>query len=500
MSLLRNAAFNFGGALLPALALFITIPLIVQRLGTEAYGALVLVTSIVGYFGVLDLNATAGTVKYVAEHRARADEAQVSQVVSAGALVHLLLGLLGAGVLFFGAHWFVHELFRVEPHWQAEAELTLRWSALAFFVGQAHALLSSLPQALQRYDVVGRYEALFGTLVPLATLAVVAAGGSLVHIVLARLLLSLVNVALLWRSVRVLLPGLRLRRPGRTTARQLASFSLYSWLQRLAALTTQNADKLLVGAQQSMAALAAYVIPLTLGARVFGLMYRLSQAVFPLASALQAAGDVERLRRSCVQLQRYTLFLNVAACLLCAGFAKELLHYWLQGRLAQASTVVLVLVAYTLLADSVTHVPSLVNDGLGQPQLSAAAALLRAALGLTAAWAALSFSDIVGLAVAQLLVSALVAGGFVWAVHRRSLPWRLAEVARPIYALNAGVLALGTAVLVWRWSAPVLAPGMFVASLVGVLLLLGVIGWGLVLLPLHRQQAWAWCLRRPVPR
>ncbi|MEN9629543.1 MAG: hypothetical protein RJA10_2770, partial [Pseudomonadota bacterium] len=51
MTLLRNGVFNLAGALLPAVALFITIPLIITRLGAEAYGALVLVTSIVGYFG-----------------------------------------------------------------------------------------------------------------------------------------------------------------------------------------------------------------------------------------------------------------------------------------------------------------------------------------------------------------------------------------------------------------------------------------------------------------
>lgn len=497
MTLLRNAAFNFVGALLPAVVLFITIPLIVNRLGAEAYGALVLVTSIVGYFGIIDVNATAATVKYVAEHHARGDAARVSQVVTTAAVVHGVLGLAGAAVLFFGAHTVVHDLFRVEAHWRAEAEATLRWAAAAFFVGQAHALLASLPQALQRYDVVARYEGLFGTLVPLATLAVVLAGGSLVAIIQARLALGVLNTVLLGRAALALMPQLQWTRPERSTARGLLQFSAFSWLQRLASLTSQNADKLLVGAQQSMAALAAYVIPLTLCSRVFGLLFRLMQAVFPMASALQAVGEIDRLRASSMVLQRYTLFLNVCACLLCAGFAKELLHYWLQGRLPQTSTVVLVLVAYTLLVESVTHVPSLVNDGLGRPHLTAAASLLRAGLGLAAAALALTVGGIVALAASQLLVGLVLVIGFLWVVHRHSLPWRWADVAVPVFALNGGILAAGTSVVLWRWSAPVLSPGAFAAGLAVSLLVLAAVGWFMVLQPLHRRQTLDWCLRRP---
>ena len=52
MSFLRNSAFHFVGGLLPAVALFVTIPIILHRMGPDAYGALVLITSIVGYFGI----------------------------------------------------------------------------------------------------------------------------------------------------------------------------------------------------------------------------------------------------------------------------------------------------------------------------------------------------------------------------------------------------------------------------------------------------------------
>lgn len=488
MSLLRNGAFNLAGALLPALALFVTIPLIVHRLGADAYGALVLVTSIVGYFGIIDVNATAGTVKFVAEHQARGDDAALAQVVVLGGLIHLALGLAGAAGLYVGAPALVQQVFQVDQRWQAEAESALRWSAAAFLVSQLQAWLQGLPQGLQRYDVVGRYEALFGSLVPLATLAVVAAGGALVAIVVARLVLALLHLVLLARATRALLPGVRLQRPRRAVLRGLLSFSVYSWLQRLAALTTQNADKLLLGAQQSLSALAAYAVPMALGSRVFGLLYRLLQAAFPLASALAAQGQVHQLRERCVRLQRVTLYLNICLWLLCVLFARELLHHWLQGRAPEQAATVLVLVASMLLADALTHVPSLVNDGLGRPRITATAALLRAALGVAAAWLALRQGGVVALALSQLLVSLAVALGFVWWVHRRSLPWTLAQVARRVYGLNSALLAIGLLLMAWRWRSPPLPPAGFAAALLCTLVLLAALGWWRVLAAGDRQR------------
>ena len=114
--------------------------------------------------------------------------------------------------------------------------------------------------------------------------------------------------------------------------------------------------------------------------------------------------------------------------------------------------------------------------------------LVRAVLGVSAAVWVLARYDIVALAASQLLVTVLVSTAFIGVVHRHSLPWRLVDVARPVYALNALVLGVGTVVLAWRWPQPVLEPAPFAAAVVSTTLLLGAIGWMLVLRPAHRQR------------
>jgi len=93
---LRNALFNLFGGAIPAFASLLTVPIIVSRLGEVQYGVFALVTTLVGYFAILDINATAGSIKYLAEHRARGDGRKVSEVVCFGAAIYAVIGLAGA--------------------------------------------------------------------------------------------------------------------------------------------------------------------------------------------------------------------------------------------------------------------------------------------------------------------------------------------------------------------------------------------------------------------
>ena len=488
MSFLRNSTANFLGGLLPAVALFVTIPLIVHRMGAEAYGALVLITSIVGYFGIMDINATAGTVKYVAEHQARGESDEVGRVVSFGLLIYFAIGAAGGLALFFGAGHLVNQVFKIDPSWRTDAYCALQVASLAFFFGQIQVFLQSIPQALGRYDLSGRFDALFGSLAPLLTIAVVWGGGGLTAIVAARLVLSTAHCAALLVLLRRLLPLIRLRRPDRLTSRKVASFSLFTYLQRLASVTSNNADKLLIGAQQSMLALATYVIPFTLAGRMFALLNRFVHGMFPLTSHLDARADHPALRSTFIYVSRYMAFLNIALCLLLALFSRELLTYWLRQPAEPVAVLVLIIVAYMMLVESLTNAPSLVNDGLGRPHITGVAALLRVAFGVSAAWMALRLGGIVELAVSQLVVGAVFTAAFLWVVHRHSLPWRLGSVVGAIYGVNAVVLLAGTALVAWRWGDPLMGRWAFAGALAGAIVLLAGVGWLYILFPAHRVR------------
>lgn len=446
MSIKRNAFFNFAGGVVPALVTLFTIPLIVRGLGSEGYGLFTLITAIVGYFALIDINVTAGSVKYIAEYAAKDDQPKINQSFSFGLLIYFVIGACGAGGIFFGSSFLARSLFQIETAQLALAEHCLQIAALGFFFGQLQQYLQSVPQALLRYDVTSRLEMLFGTSIPILTIVLLNFGFGLTEIIWLRVLASLVNCVLLAREIRQLQPALKLTSPSRDIAVGLVNFSAYSFLSRLAGLTYAHADKLIIGAALGLKELAYYSVAATLANRVLGMTYRISSVLFPSASAMAAKGETESLRRIYLKVNRYVCFLNGSVLILVAVFAEPILRYWMSPEFAAHGALILAIVACAQFVDSLTNLPSLVNDGLGHPRISGSFALGRALIGIAAVAVLVKFWGITGVALAHLMSSVLMTTLFIIFVHGRTVPCSLRELFSHSYARPAVIIAMVAAI------------------------------------------------------
>lgn len=445
LRLTRNALANLLGAVVPALVALATVPMVVKGLGDASYGVYSLVTAIVGYFAVIDINVTAGSVKFIAEFNASRARDKINQTISFGLLIYCLLGVAGALGLYLGAHWFVTRVFSVPPGLVLEGVATLKLAALGFFISQLQTYLQSVPQSLMRYDISSRIEMFFGTLVPLLTVGVLALGYGLFEVILLRVVSSSIHSLVLWISVTRLLPELRLCWPGSRIRRDLLGFSAYSFLSRFASLSYAYADKLIIGALAGVTALAYFTVAATLANRILGLTYRLSGVLFPAASALAAGGQFERLNRLYLTASRYVVFLNAAILVLVAVFAEPILRYWINPEFARNGATVLALMALSQFIDSLTSLPSLVNDGMGHPRVSGLFAVSRALIGLAIVYAGVAAGGINGAAWGHLGVSLLFTIAFLLYVHGRTVRTSLRDLLLRSYAptaLGVGAIAL----------------------------------------------------------
>lgn len=490
MGLLRNASFNFLGAAAPAVLSVVTIPYIVAKLGAADFGLLALITSIVGYFALLDINVTAGSTKYVAEYQAAGNVRKVNETICFGLAIYSVIGLFGMLGLYYFADGLTSHVFAIPADRQPVATAALSVAALGFFTGQLQAYLQSLPGALMRYDVAGKTEAGFGTAVPLITVALLATGHGLIDLVWLRVAMSTAQACLLAYLLRGLLPAFGWAWPGTDIRRALLSFSAYAFLSRLAALTYSHADKLLISARVGVAALTFYVVPSTLANRVMSLVSRFSGVMFPHASALAARHRLQELERDYLAASRYMFFVNGAIALTLATLAQPILSLWLNAEFASAGTAVMVMVALAQWVDSLTNLPSLVNDGLGQPRVTGLFALTRALLGLALIFLGVWQFGIRGAAAAHLLAALLMSTAFVVHVHGRSVPVALRALMRQAYLVPLAILA--PVAVVGGLLAPWAATGWFAligsTALMAGLFATGGLRW--VLLPLHRQALW----------
>ncbi|HEY8609356.1 MAG TPA: oligosaccharide flippase family protein [Noviherbaspirillum sp.] len=453
--LLRNSLWNLSGSAIPMVVALATVPLLIGALGVEGFGIVTLVGSVIGYFGVLDINLSAGSIKYLAEHHAANDRERFAETFWFGTLFYGCLGLLGASILYFSSDFLIARFFEVSPAMRADTILAFQLGAVGFALTQAQNYLLVVPQALQRYDRSAQSEAFFGVLVNLASVAAALAGTGIVGVILARVSVAAANVLYLAWLIGTFELSLSPRWPRRDVRAALTSFSAYAYLSKIASTLHQHADKLIVGAIAGPVALTFYTVPVTLAGRILGLTYRLSSVIYPRASALAGAGRINELRPVYFGVLRYVTYINLAALGIIVLAGDEFLRRWVGEEFVQQGYLVLVLMTLALLIDSLTNVPSLVNDALGHPRVTGRFALANGLLGVGMVYLGTKFGGITGAAAGHLFSSLTLGLTFLLFVHGRTVPIAFNDTLRQGFGRSLAVGALIICVLApLKWLVP----------------------------------------------
>lgn len=462
--LLRNSIWHGAGAAIPALVALATIPLLIRALGTAGFGWLTLVTSIVGYFGALDINLTTGAIKYLAEAHSTGNRRRMSQVFWFSATFYGGLGLLVCIAIWFFASPIVDMFGHTSGAERPGIVMALRIGALGFAVAQIQSVLMSVLHALQRYDISARSEMVFGVGVNIVSVVVALAGLGLEGVITARVSMSALNCFYLVWKLRALGVPLEFVASDSGVRKLLLSYSAFAYLSKLASTMHQHGDKLVIGALGGPVAVTLYTVPITLAGRVLGMTSRLASVMFPHASALAATARIDELRPTYLSALRHITYINF---LVCAGMAlggDVFLRHWVGESFMADGYTVLVIMSFAMLVESTTNIPSLVNDALGHPRVTGLFALARGMAGLALVFVGMKAFGIVGAASAHLVTAVLFSAAFLVYVHGRTVPIGLVETVRQTGPpLLAGFAALAI-LFALKESLP---PGIYTTSAIG---------------------------------
>jgi O-antigen/teichoic acid export membrane protein len=453
--LLRNSLWNLSGSALPAIAALVTVPLLIAGLGVEGFGIVTLVGSVIGYFGILDINLNAGAIKYLSQYHASDDRKRFAETFWFGIFFYGFLGALGATAIFFSADWLTGKFFDVSSELHGDTVLGFQIAALGFALTQAQNYLITVPQALQRYDKSAQSEAFFGIVVNVASAVAALMGAGIAGVIAVRVAVSACNVLYLCFLIRKFSLGLSFCWPRKDVRSSLTSFSAYAYLSKLASTLHQHGDKLVIGVLAGPVAVTFYSVPVTLSSRILGLTYRLSSVIYPRASALAASHKLDELHPIYLSSIRYTTYINLAALGMITLAGDEFLRRWVGEEFLAQGYPVLVLITLAYLVDSLTNIPSLVNDALGHPKVTGHFALARGLIGISLVYIGTLQAGIVGAAVAHLAASILLGAAFLWFVHGRTVPYKLTETLSTGYgrSLLVGV-AIFAVLLPMKWLFP----------------------------------------------
>lgn len=370
--LARNTILNLVGQIVPGLVALVAIPILIRGLGAEGYGILSLALIVLGYFGLFDLGLGRATTKYVAEYLGREDTKEVPGLVWTSVGVQLLLGTLGGLLLAAASPFLVGRVFYIAPALVGEAKTTFFLLAASLPIVLGTVTLRGTLEAYQRFDLMNAVK-IPASAATLLIPAIAASFGFRLPAIVFLLVVAQLGTAFayLMLCLRVF-PALKQSSSFRLKLlRPLLTYGSWVTVTSMVGPVLVYLDRFLIGALVSMAAVAYYAAPYQLATAFWILPAGLVAALFPAFSTLGAAGDRPVLEKLYAHALKALLLTVGPLMLFVVFFAWDILRLWLSADFAEQSSLVLQILAFGVLINSLAWVPLSLLQGLGRPDLTA---------------------------------------------------------------------------------------------------------------------------------
>ncbi|GIZ51616.1 oligosaccharide flippase family protein [Noviherbaspirillum aridicola] len=334
-------AWNLFGFALPLAIAAAAIPQLLSLIGSERFGYLALAWGVIGYASVIDLGIGRAATRLVSCLRGGGHRDRIPDVVASAAWLTRVTGAIGMLALVAAAWLGAHRLVPSAVVPERELQLALLFLALALPMQAMSATWRGVNEAWLNFAPVNLLRVLLGA-ANFGGPWLVALFVQDLHWLVATLVVSRAAALACYRGF-----ALRcLRRAGLGTgrfaagpARQLLHFGGWHSLSSLLNPLLVQADRFLIGALVSAAAVTAYVIPYELAVQCLVLSGAVTSVAFPLISQLLQS-DAERAACLFRSWQRRLGLAMAVAMGTLAWFMPDLLHVWLQGRVPGESVVV----------------------------------------------------------------------------------------------------------------------------------------------------------------
>lgn len=375
----QNSLLNFGAnAVLLAIAL-VCMPFIVQRLGEERLGLLLILWLMVGYMNMLDVGMGQTAMKFVVEAIGLNDRKTATGIVQTTILISLALGVLSGVIVFLASLTDILSVLNVSDSLRSEATSGLQLFALLPLTVLLQGTLKSVPIAFNRFDLVNGLLILNGLFQWGGTAVVLFAGGQFLDIVFLTVVARYFIVTLFMITSLKFLPEVRHFRfdQARFIAPRLLRFGGWISVSQVIIPFFPLFERFLISGLLSLSFVAFYSVPNDIVVRLLIIPMSLVTTLIPfLSGAWMRKEERQRLKLLYHRSIKLTYLLIVPLVVILVLLNKEIVAVWLGEEFAERSGLVLGILSVGALFNALAQLPSGSLQALGRPDIPSKALLI----------------------------------------------------------------------------------------------------------------------------
>ncbi len=418
--LAKNFLINLFGKGVPALVAFVTIPLLINGMGSDRFGLFNLLLVTVGYFSLFELGIGRAITKFVSEALATGDQkGELTRLLWSSFALLLALGLLAMILLIAFTPYLVKNILNVPPFLIEEGMTSLLYVSFSLPLMLTSAGVHGILEAQQRFDLINLIQIPFGISNYLFPLLILLAGSNnLSHAILSIVFARMVVLGASFWICAYTLPEIK-SSPRFSVADMKRVLTFGGWLtvSNIISPLMSYMDRFFIGAILTLTAVAYYVVPYTVATKLLLIVASLAMVLFP-AFSYSKNQDREIYMRLYRRAIKYIFLILVPVVLILAVFAYDLLSLWMGAEFARNSYAVLVILSLAVMVNSLANIPYTLIQAFGRPDITAKFHLVELLPYLALLWFFASRFGIAGVAAAWLARVSLDAVLLFWFADR----------------------------------------------------------------------------------
>ncbi len=342
----RNVISNYMNTATKAGIALVMTPVLVNGLGTEAFGVWTLVGSFTFYLKLLDFGFGHTALKAVAEYDARGDRRGMREAISTMFWILVLPGL-AALLIGIGIALLFPELFDVTGDLSTESQILILIVTLELAISIPSDTFGGSLLGLQRFDLVNITVIVVAIAQAAGWAIVLATGGGLVELGIVTITISGIGQLSRYLLLRRLVPGANISRErfDRGLVRPFAAQSIWFSVTYVGEIVRTRVDVLVVGLLVSVSGAGIYGVAQKIITAVIELIDPVTNLFFPHSASLAARDEKLALQESLLTGTRITLAIAAPLCLTLAVLAPQILDAWVGSGFDEAAPVIVYLCA-----------------------------------------------------------------------------------------------------------------------------------------------------------
>ncbi len=338
-SFVSNVLWTWVGAAANIASALVLSPYVIRKLGPDGYGLWILLFSVLGYYGLVDLGFRQALVYFTAHFRALGQYSKINDFLSTIFVYYTLAGLvLTLVALLLSAE--AARVFRVPPAYLRDFSLLIMLTGVNWTLGASPCAVAV--EAFQRFDLGHKVYVLTVVLRLAGSFLVLELGYGLVGLGLNYLVIQALGFVLAYLLVRRIFPGfeLSLSRARLSTLREMWSYGRHSFAVGIGQQLTAQTPQILLGALRSPADVGFFGLPQRMLQTISDLVIRAGSVTMTKATQLVAQERRESVIELGIVLNRYcfALMMPVVLFVLNHEYVHRLILLWVGPEYARMST------------------------------------------------------------------------------------------------------------------------------------------------------------------